>query len=129
MVPESLRAQGARRDAVLARIVEVLRADERIAGSWLSGSFGSGEQDEWSDLDLHVAVEDEHFRDVLDGRAELYARVGEPLLIQPEFVPSDNYSLGGAHYQLVYFEGPVHVDWNLGPASRASKPLGHVLLF
>ena len=47
------------RDDLLARIVGVLGADVRVPSVWLSGSFGRGEADAWSDFDLHVAVEDD----------------------------------------------------------------------
>ena len=46
-MPESLKALGAQRDALLVRILELLQGDERVAGAWLSGSFGrdDGEPD------------------------------------------------------------------------------------
>jgi hypothetical protein len=44
-------------------------------------------------------------------------------------MPSDNLTLGGALYLLVYFAGGVMVDWNFGPAGKAEKPAGHRILF
>lgn len=49
------------RSTLLDRIVQLLEADHRVAAAWLSGSFGRGEADDWSDLDLHVAIKEEHF--------------------------------------------------------------------
>ena len=46
------------RDDLLVRIVGALHRDPRVRSAWLSGSFGRGEADAWSDFDLHVAVED-----------------------------------------------------------------------
>lgn len=86
------------RDALLARIVDLLQADRRVGAAWLSGSFGGGEADVWSDLDLHIAVEDAAFSAFLKERPALYEGVCRPLLIQPE-IPS-NAVLGG-HFQLI----------------------------
>ena len=48
----------AARDALLERIVAALRADERFVAAWLRGSFGRGDDDELSDLDLDVVLRD-----------------------------------------------------------------------
>jgi hypothetical protein len=125
---EALKRQAALRDALLDRIKSALSADERVLGAWLSGSFGRGEDDEWSDYDLHVAVEDSCFESFLQDREALYGSVGEPILVQHEMA-SDNLTLGGGVYQLVYFAGGIMVDWNYGPASRGLKPTGHKIIF
>jgi predicted nucleotidyltransferase len=114
------------RDALLGRIDEVLRADPRVAAAWLTGSFGRGEEDAWSDFDLHVAVHDAHFESFWNERSQLYARLADPVLIQNE-IPSN--AQPGGHFQLVVFDGPLEVDWNVGPLSRARRPATHVLLF
>jgi hypothetical protein len=44
-------------DALLARVVAVLEADERVRALWLAGSVGRGVADAGSDLDLVVTVE------------------------------------------------------------------------
>jgi hypothetical protein len=43
-------------DALLARVVEVLEADQRVRALWLAGSVGRGVADAGSDLDLVVTV-------------------------------------------------------------------------
>jgi predicted nucleotidyltransferase len=45
------------------RAVAVLRSDERVRAVWLSGSLARGTADAASDLDLLVAVADEHHGD------------------------------------------------------------------
>lgn len=45
------------RDACLDLLSDLLRADQRALGCWLAGSLGRGDGDEWSDLDLLVAVD------------------------------------------------------------------------
>ena len=47
-----------RRDDLLGRLLIIIQQDERVRAAWLSGSFGRGMEDDWSDLDLHVAVAD-----------------------------------------------------------------------
>ena len=42
--------------ALIARIVEALGPDERVRGLFLSGSFGRGPADAWSDVDLLAVV-------------------------------------------------------------------------
>ena len=107
------------RDDLLVRIVGVLHADLRVRSAWLSGSFGRGEADAWSDFDLHVAVEDDELVGFWAARHRLYAQVGRPVLVQPEMKSN---AQPGAHFQLVVFDGPLEVDWNIGPLSQARRP-------
>jgi predicted nucleotidyltransferase len=113
------------RDALLQRITDTLASDGRVRAVWLSGSFGRGEADEWSDLDLHLAVDDERFGELLAQRPALYERVGRPLLVQ-EDMPSD--SQRGARFQLVVYHGPIEVDWNIGAVGQAERPLAFRML-
>ncbi|MGH2534454.1 MAG: nucleotidyltransferase domain-containing protein [Thermomicrobiales bacterium] len=122
----SLKRYACERDALLGRIVQALEGDNRVSAVWLSGSFGRGEADEWSDFDLHVAVQDEHFSAFLLERPALYRRVGTPILVQPERIPSN--SMPGGHFQLVLYTGPIEVDWNIGPTSQAQRPAATTLL-
>ena len=123
----NLEAYGRGRDALLARIRALLQADPRVDAAWLSGSFGRGEADAWSDLDLHVAVRDAELDAFLAERPALYARVGRPVLVQHEFAQSN--SLPGARFQLVWFEGPYEVDWSIGPTGTARRAPASLLLF
>jgi predicted nucleotidyltransferase len=78
-----LAAYARQRDDLLARIVGVLDSDQRVRAAWLSGSFGRGEADAWSDLDLHVALDDDELVGFRAARRDLYAQVGRPVLVQP----------------------------------------------
>ena len=42
-------------------------ADERIVAAWLGGSFGTGIADDYSDIDLHLLIADEHVDDFRTG--------------------------------------------------------------
>ena len=48
----------ARRDALIERLVDLAKANPRIAGVWLQGSLAAGGHDAYSDIDAYLAVED-----------------------------------------------------------------------
>lgn len=114
-----LREYARARDALLGRITAELDAEPRVTAAWLSGSFGRGEDDAWSDFDLHVAVDDEAFPAFLRERDDWYRRIGLPVLVQPDMPSSTQPE---SRYQLVVYPGPVEVDWIVGPASQAVRP-------
>ena len=116
----------ARRNDVLARIVERLTGDDRVVAVWLTGSFGRNEDDAWSDYDLHLAIEDEHLDAWWEARASLFHDIAPVAFVQPE-MPSN--AQDGAHFQLVYFAGPIEVDWNVGRVSQAVMPATSQVLF
>lgn len=124
----TLTAYKAKRTALLERIVDALQADARVVAAWLSGSFGRGGSavDAWSDLDLHIAVEDESLSAFLADRDTFYRQIGHPLLIQPDIASN---AQPGSCFQLVIFPGPIEVDWIVEPASLAVRPRKTVILF
>ncbi len=124
--PLSLTELGQHRDNVLTRLTSNLAGLSAVRAAWLCGSFGRGEQDEWSDLDLHVALTDESFAGFSENPRPLFELAGDPLLVQAGF-PSD--SMPGGQFWLVVYRGPVEVDWNIGPVSLACRPLHSMLLF
>lgn len=42
----------------LATLVAVCEADPSVVAAWLGGSLARGVADDWSDIDLHILVED-----------------------------------------------------------------------
>ena len=103
------------RDRLLSNLMTLLAGDDRVRAAWLSGSFGRGTEDDWSDLDVHVAGADDAFETWLAERPSLYRRIGDPLLVRPD-KPSN---AGSGPYQGVIFPGPVCLDFNVHPASTA----------
>ncbi|MCG3128616.1 MAG: hypothetical protein CHACPFDD_03505 [Phycisphaerae bacterium] len=99
-----------------------LMSDLRIVGVLAAGSILTGAMDEFSDLDLVVAVEPEHDAAILENRLAMTARlglllsaftgehVGEPRIIIALFGPP-----------------PLHVDLKFAPvtdlAKRTDRPL------
>ena len=65
--------------ALLRRVVERLSADPRLVGVAAGGSYLTGTMDQFSDLDLVVAVEPAAFLEVLADRPRIAASLG-PLL-------------------------------------------------
>ncbi len=61
----------------LHRAVHVLSRDDRIAGVAVAGSLAEGNADEWSDVDLVIAVEPDSHQSVMDERHHIAAGLGE----------------------------------------------------
>lgn len=123
---EDLRELVETRDAFFAQLARALQADERVEAAWLADAHGRGEDDEWSDFDLHVAVSDRFLDAVLADPAGLFGLAGPPLLVQAGF-PSD--SIPSGRFWLVLYAGPIEVDWNIGPASKAARQRASSLIF
>ncbi|MGH9172849.1 MAG: nucleotidyltransferase domain-containing protein [Vicinamibacterales bacterium] len=111
------------RDALLQRIVAVLRDDPRIVAAWPQGSFAAGTADEWSDLDLHVVVRDEEFERVVAQRMDRYRQVGEPSLAQQIIQQRTSF------FVLLLYPGGIEVDWSLWSLKVARRPALSRLLF
>jgi hypothetical protein len=61
------------------RVRDDLRADPRVRGLWLTGSLGTGTDDEFSDVDMFVAVAEDALPGYLDGWPSVAERY-DPLL-------------------------------------------------
>ncbi len=79
LTDERLRDVPASHRRLLDRCVDVLAADPRIVGVAGGGSLVTGGMDEFSDLDLVVAVEPPEQARVMDERQQIAARVGSLL--------------------------------------------------
>ena len=134
---DSLRTYAAGRDELLARIVQILSADARCVAAWLTGSFGRGEADAVSDLDLSVVIADEYSaalcarsQQVNAGttpeRYELFSKFDRPVLIHENH---HNAPPGGTFTAVLYTPAVVMVDWTLIPLAQAQRPPLSRLLF
>ncbi len=130
-------AYAAARQALLDRIVATLSADERFVAGWLVGSFGRGQGDAVSDLDLTLVVTDAQ-RDALCARpwmvgAGTTARrlavlqlFGEPAVIHENH---HNAPPGGTFTFTLYAGSALMVDWVFVPLSDARRPPQARVLF
>ncbi len=74
MVPTPAQA------ALIAHIKGQLLADARVHSAWLSGSFGRGEADAWSDIDVIVVVDEDDLAASLKEYSSQRSAMGEALL-------------------------------------------------
>jgi len=124
------------REALLQRVVSTLGADDRFVAAWFSGSFGRGEEDAYSDVDL-VAVVAPPAAETLCARpwwnagrttperVDLLRRLGTPVIVHDAH---GNAPEGGTHTNVV-FDDATHLDLNLVPLDRARRPADTRLLF
>jgi len=75
----------------LERLPSLLLQDPRITSAWLEGSFGRGEEDRYSDIDLHVHSSE--ISSLLDFAQELLAKISKPVLLKELFAGKLAYSL------------------------------------
>jgi predicted nucleotidyltransferase len=127
-VGRRLAAYAAEREVWLQAVHEALAPDRRVVAAWLFGSLGRGSEDELSDLDLFVVVEDEALAGVIAARHAMMACVQAPLMVleAPQNAPP-----GGAYNMALYAgaDGPHQVDWYWQGRSRAAIPQETRLLF
>lgn len=121
MSPKSYDAYRGGRDALLRVIQSALDGDRQVAAAWLFGSFGRGEQDDLSDLDVWLVIPDGDIEGRVAQRRAEAARYGTPLLLleAPQNAPE------GGGYLMAYYEGavgPYQVDWYWQPRSSAAAP-------
>jgi predicted nucleotidyltransferase len=103
-----------RRDAVLARLVELAKIDLRIAAVWLQGSLARGDEDPYSDIDAYLAIDDEDFAEMWNGRAQLLAKLARPLA----WCDATSPGLKAVHALL---EGGVKLDLFFEPLSQLEQ--------
>jgi predicted nucleotidyltransferase len=100
----------ARHDAVIQRLTEAARADQRVVAAWLQGSRADGSADAFSDIDYYVAIEDEAFNsfDKLE-----FIRQAAQVLVHAELLGQDGV--------VCLLEGPVKLDFIVERASTTPK--------
>jgi hypothetical protein len=126
-----------RRDALLARITDVLAMDKRFLAGWLTGSYAREEADALSDIDISLVLADP-YSEVLCRRLEqvspktsperysLFSQFGVPALIHEN---NNNAPEGGTFTFILYSETVLMVDWTLIPQSKAIRPHQSRILF
>jgi hypothetical protein len=133
----SLKAYRQGREALLAQIVTELSSDERFVAAWLTGSYARNDQDDVSDLDLHVIVA-EPYSELLCVRQEqvshktpperltLFSKFGQPALIHEN---NNNAPENGTFTFILYSGSSLMIDWTLRPQKSAERPVQSLILF
>lgn len=66
-------------------VAEALRGDPRIEAAWLSGSFGRGTADAFSDVDVLALVPEDQYQEVTQAYAADVSAIAQAVLINPLF--------------------------------------------
>ena len=134
------QTHAALRTDLLERVAAVLREDRRFVAAWLIGSFGRGEEDAFSDLDL-VAVVTAPFAGVLCARPwsnagrttperlALICRFGAPVVIHEHHQNAVSLGMPEGTLTLVVFDSGVELDLFLTPPTGIERPADSRLLF
>lgn len=67
-------------DTFFARLEPRVVGDDRIRAAWLEGSYGSGQADRYSDVDLHILLEASHVDEFREEAEEWLSSI-EPLVL------------------------------------------------
>jgi predicted nucleotidyltransferase len=111
-----------RREALIDRLTELARADDRIAALWLQGSLADGTADPYSDVDAYLAVHDDRFEELYAERAVLPERLGAVLAF------AESPALKAVHCLM---DGPVKLDLlfeRLSAAPERERPAARILV-
>ena len=133
----TLAAYQTARDQLLAKIIDTLHNDDRFVAAWLTGSYGRGEIDAVSDLDLNVVV---GAADAVDlcarpqmvqagtthPRLGLISQFGQPVIIHENHF---NAPANGSFTFVLYADNALMIDWTLIPQAQAQRPQMAQLLF
>lgn len=122
----ALRAHGQDRDALLERITEVLEQNPQVPAAWLLGSLAVGTADDWSDIDLYVAIADDQYEMVVQQRLDLYRQFGR--LVHMQSIKRNDQN-PGANFNLLVYQGGLEVDVTMFPQQLAHRPAWSRLLF
>ena len=125
---ERMQARLLERQDLLDSATRLLQSDERIVAAWLIGSLGRGNSDEWGDIDLWIAVQDETVEAVTAARYDFARKLGKLVLLEDA---PQNAPLKGAFLTAMYAGtcGAHLVDIYWQPLSIAQRPSNTKLLF
>jgi len=132
-------AHAALRDDLLRQTVAALAEDGRFVAAWLAGSFGRGEADAYSDLDLVAVVAAPHAGALCarpwpsagrttPERLALIRRLGGrrvPVVVHDAHANAPD---GGSHTNIA-FDDATHLDLTLVPLACARRPAESRVLF
>jgi hypothetical protein len=68
---------------VIERLREIVALDKRVLAAWIAGSFANGTADEYSDVDLHLLVEDSRLEEFGQQWPDLIHQIGPTVMDRP----------------------------------------------
>ena len=107
-------------EKLLGSILANLKADVRVDSAWLAGSRGRGEADEFSDIDIWVAINDDDILDVVADPLKFLNGITPTILhvIAPGIAPAGGAFIGAWVPIDDVFE---QVDWYICPTTTATR--------
>ncbi len=105
----------AHRDRVLVRLIELAEADHRIVAAAVVGSLAEGSGDEWSDIDLTMAVDEEATVD------ELLAAWSTTMAEEFDAMALLDLTARETTYRVFLLDDWLQVDLSFAQASRFRK--------
>jgi hypothetical protein len=116
---QALREHAEDRSTILASLTRHILDDHRFRAAWLWGSFGRGDQDDLSDLDLWLAVPDEFVAEIGGRLLDALPSGGELILAgeNPNIAPKGGGYFGarfagrhGMHFLDIYWQPLLTLD-------------------
>ena len=105
----------AQRERVLARLIELAGADQRIATAAIVGSLADGSADEWSDIDLAMGVDESATV------GELLAAWSDTMANEFDAVELLDLTTGDTTYRVFMLDDWLQVDLSFARESRFRK--------
>jgi hypothetical protein len=106
----------------LARAVEVLLDDDRVAATWMKGSLANGSAGLYSDVDLGVVVYDDAYVEFYEDREKILSSIG-PLVAMGE-------ASVGSRITVALYSDPLELDLTIDPLSavrRYGREIGQII--
>lgn len=108
-------------DVLLEELIEKLRNHDLVQAAWLSGSRGRGTNDEFSDIDIWIAVDDGIMPEIEQDPLSFVHLIAPTIMhmVAPEIAPEGGAFVGT---WVSVDDEFVQVDWYVARASNASRP-------
>lgn len=115
-------------DLLLDQIIAKLRHSHDVHAVWLAGSRGRGTADEFSDIDIWIALDDDHIAPVIDDPLTYVHNVVPTIMhiLAPSIAPGSGAFIGT---WIPSDDEFVQVDWYFAPASTAKRDVDTVAVF
>ncbi len=103
---------------LIIQIKELLEEDSRVVAAWLEGSIARGEEDDFSDIDLWIAVKDNRFTHFIETREQFATQLGAVVSILYPKDENDGPPIDSFHILLEGYPSTLGVDVHVQQQSR-----------